>query len=432
MLGIGRRTVVIILAVAAVVAAACGNSEEDASSTPEEAGGETPGVSDDTIQVGGVASVTNPLGGNYGDTFGGAKAYFEKVNADGGVDGRQIEMVAEKDDSAAGSRNASQVRSLVQEDGVFAVIPVATISFAGASYLADEGVPTFGWNINTEWEGSPNLFGEKGSFLCFDCPAPHLPYLIKESGRSRVGIIAYTAAQSQDCAAGQKASYEEHGEAAGIELVFEDTSLGFGFGPGALDADLREMRDRGVDFLSTCIDGAGSARLAEAIQRAGLDIIQYLPNGYDQSLIDEFGEVLEGSYVNSFTVPFEAEEPPPAMEEYQQAMEDSGTDVNENSLAGWINADLFVTGLRAVADAGDELTRQSLIDAINALEDYDAGGLLAGMDWATAHDQQSERPCLSFLKIENSTFVPTLNEPGKPFVCFDQEEPDFDNPEIRA
>ena len=120
------------------------------------------------------------------------------------------------------------------------------------------------------------------------------------------------------------------------------------------------------------------------------------------------------------------------MEEYQQAMEDSGTDVNENSLAGWINADLFVTGLRAVADAGDDLTRQSLVDAINALEDYDAGGLLAGINWAEAHDTPSETPCLSFLKIENSTFVPTLNEPGKPFVCFDQEEPDFDNPEIRA
>jgi branched-chain amino acid transport system substrate-binding protein len=431
MLESGRRTVAILFALS-LLGAACGESEEDPASTPEEAAGETPGVSDDTIRVGGVASVTNPLGGNYGDTFAGVKAYFDRVNDEGGVDGRRIELVAELDDNAAGSRNASQVRSLVQEEGVFAVIPVATISFAGARYLAEEGVPTFGWNINTEWEGPPNLFGEKGSFLCFDCPGPHLPYLVKASGRSRVGIIAYTAAQSLDCAAGQEASYKEFGEAAGVELVFKDTSLGFGFSPGALDADLREMRDRGVDFISTCIDGTGSGRLAEAIERAGLDIIQYLPNGYDQELIDEFGPVLEGSYVNSFTVPIEAEQVPEAMEEYKAAMEEAGEPINENSLAGWIDADLFVTGLRAVAEAGDELTRPALVDAINALDDYDAGGILAGTDWGIAHDQQADVPCLSFLKIEGSQFVPTLGDPGKPFVCLDRRDPDFDNPEIRA
>jgi len=427
-----RRSGIAILFTVAVLLAACGNSESDGAGSAEEAGGAVPGVSDDKIKVGGVASSTNPLGGRYGDAFAGAKAYLDIVNEGGGVDGRTIELVAEKDDSAAGSRNASQVRSLVQEDGVFAVLPVAVLSFAGASFLADEGVPTFGWNINTEWEGPPNLFGEKGSYLCFDCPAPFLPYVAQQAGRTKVGIIAYTAAQSQDCAAGQKASYEEYAEATGVELVFEDTSLGFGFAPGALDADLRAMQERGVQFLSTCIDGAGSARLGEAIQRAGLDIVQYLPNGYDQDLIDEFGGVLEGSYVGVFTVPFQEEQPPPSLERYLKAMEDAGAAVSENSLAGWINADLFVTGLRAVADSGDELTRERLIEAVNALEDYDAEGLLAGIDWRIAHEEQSDNICAGFVQVEGGEFVPALGEPGKPFICFDADEPDFDNPEIRA
>src|SRR5215213_9835992 len=395
-----RRTTLAVLVVALLVAGACGNSEDDGAGSADEAGGGTPGVSDDTIRVGGVGSVTNPIGVKAGSAFDGAKAYLDRINGEGGVDGREIELVAQEDDNAQASRNASLVRSLVQQEDVFAVLPVATLAFSGARFLADEGIPTFGWNINTEWEGPENLFGEKGSYLCFDCGSPFIPYLAHQAERPKTGIIAYTAAQSAACAAGQRASYERFGQQAGVELAFEDNSLGFGFTPGALDGDIQAMRDRGVQFLGTCIDGAGSGRLGEAIQRAGLDVIQYLPNGYDPDIVADFGDVLEGSYVNAFTFPFEAEDPPEGMQQYKQAMEDTGTDVNELSLAGWISADLFVTGLRTVADSGDDLTRQSLVDAINAMEDYDAGGILPGTDWRIAHDQLEGTPCLAFLKIE--------------------------------
>ncbi len=427
-----RRATIALLVIGLIAFAACGNSENEGSANADEAGGGTPGVSDDTIKVGGVGSITNPIGVKAGDAFKGAKAYLDMVNDDGGVDGRKIELVAQEDDSAQASRNASLVRSLVQQEGVFAVLPVATLAFSGAKFLADEGVPTFGWNINTQWEGPKNLFGEKGSYLCFDCGSPFLPYLARQAGASKAGIIAYTAQQSAACAEGQKKSYEQFGQTAGVQLAFEDSSLGFGFTPGTLDGDIQAMRDKGVQFLGTCIDGAGSGRLGEAIQRANLDITQYLPNGYDPDIVEQFGDVLEGSFVNSFTFPFEAEDPPEGMQQYKQAMEDSGTAVNELSLAGWISADMFVTGLRAVADSGDDLTRQNLVDAVNAMDDFDAGGILPGTDWSIAHDKLEQTPCLAFLKIEGGAFVPTLGQPGKPFVCFDRDNPDFDAPTIRG
>ena len=58
--------------------------------------------------------------------------------------------------SSTTSRRASQdvdeARSLVEEAKVFAVAPVVTQIFAGASYLAGKGVPTFGWNIDAGWQ----------------------------------------------------------------------------------------------------------------------------------------------------------------------------------------------------------------------------------------------------------------------------------------
>jgi hypothetical protein len=40
--------------------------------------------------------------------------------------------------------------------------------------------------------------------------------------------------------------------------------------------------------------------------------------------------------------------------------------------------------------------------------------------------------CAAYLKIEAGKFVPTIGEPGKPFVCFDKDDPNFDAPTIRG
>src|SRR5262245_42040946 len=133
-----------IVVVLALAVAACGNSKSSGGSGAANSG-DRPGVTDTEIKVGGVASVTNPLGGTYADAFDGAAAYFDQVNKAGGVHNRQIKLEAQRDDNAQASRNKSETRALVESDGVFAVVPVATISFAGAKYLVDNKIPTFGW-----------------------------------------------------------------------------------------------------------------------------------------------------------------------------------------------------------------------------------------------------------------------------------------------
>ena len=148
---------------------------------------------------------------HYGDAFDGLEAYFDQVNAQGGVFGRQLKLVAKRDDNGQASRNKDQVRALVEQDKVFAVLPVSTITFAGGKYLADNKIPTFGWNINPEWNLGPNLFGEKGSNLCFDCPNAWSSFLAKQNGFTNFGILTYTAVQSQDCAKGWKASVDQIG-----------------------------------------------------------------------------------------------------------------------------------------------------------------------------------------------------------------------------
>jgi ABC-type branched-subunit amino acid transport system substrate-binding protein len=373
-----------------------------------------PGVTDDEIRVGGVVSKTNPLGGDYASAFDGVKAYFDMVNAskDKGIYGRKLRLTSQRDDQVA--MNRQEIQALLSEDDVFAALPIAVLLFTGADLFADAGIPTFGWNINAEWgseqaAGPPNLFGEKGSYLCFTCPSQLVPWLAQKVKAKKIGVLAYSVPQSADCAKGLQAAFDKY-PAAKIEFL--DTSLAFGVTD--LSNDVQQMKDKGVDFVTTCMDNNGTLTLAKEMKKQGLNAKQYLPNAYNQKFIEENAPFFQGSYALTFFTPFEVKQKPKGLKNYQKWMKKNGYEQNENSMAGWINADQFVTGLR---EAGPDFTRQKVVDAINAEKNFTANGLLAGIDWSIAHQGEQPEGCNVISKIENGKFVPSFGQPGKPFVC---------------
>jgi hypothetical protein len=375
-----------------------------------------PGVTVNEIRVGGVVSKTNPLGGDYGSAFDGVKAYFAMVNnsRQKGIYGRKLRLTSERDDQVA--MNRQEVQALLSEDDVFAVLPVAALLFTGADLLAQAGVPTFGWNINAEWgseqgAGPPNLFGEKGSYLCFTCPGQPVPWLAKQVKAKKVGVLAYQSPQSADCAKGLQASFDKYPAA---KIAFLDTSLSFGVSD--LSTDVSRMKDKDVDLVATCMDTNGTLTLAKEIKKQGLHAVQYLSDIYNHEFIEKNAPFFEGSYTATFFTPFEVKSKPAGLKQFQRWMKRGGLKQNENSLAGWINADLFYRGLQA---AGPEFTRQKVVDAINGMTDYTADGLVAGINWTTAHSQDPPQGCSVVSKIEHGKFVPTFGEPGKPFRCLE-------------
>ena len=377
----------------------------------------SPGVSDTEIRVGGVASITNPLGGKYADAFEGVKAYFDMVNAEGGVFGRQLVVAAERDDKLA--NNKSEVEGLLSQDNVFAALPMASLLFTGADTLVEQGVPTFGWTVNPEWEGTKaaprsNLFGQTGSFLCFGCDGTTVPWIAQEIEATKIGVLAYSVSQSAQCADGVRASFTKYGKVVGAEVAFFDASLTYG--TADLSVQVEKMKAAGVDLVTTCMDTNGIVTLAKEMKKQQLDAVQYVPNGYDHDFLDEFGDLFEGSYVRTDFVQWEVKDRPKGLADFLTWMDKRGVEPSENSVSAWINAATFVAGLRA---AGPTFTRQKVIDAVNVMSDFDADGLIHGVDWTIGHTtRESETENCQFLsKIEAGEFVPAFSEPGKPFVC---------------
>lgn len=399
-----------------LVLAACSNAKSSSGGSTASA----PGVTATEIRVGGLAAITGPLGDQYEPIFKGVQAYIDMVNEQGGVNGRRIRLVAKRDDATNPSRNLAQARALVEEDKVFAVLGVASPIFTGGRYLADNRVPTFGWNVNPEWAQGDALFGEKGSYLNFKHPGPELPYIATRVGAKKVGVVAYTAVQSADCADGQVNGYKKYG----LDVVLKDTSLPFGVTD--ISADIQRLRQAGVQFVGTCMDPTGNTLLSRSLKQFGLnDVKQYWPNGYDQDTLSKFADLMEGVYFTSDFVPFEAASQSAGMRTFLDQMHRRFPDqqISEVVLAGWVNADLFVTALR---DVGKNVTRQKLIADINKKRDWTAHGTFSPIDWTIAHHANSPLDCTAFIQVQHGKFVPVFGNATSPFVCWKLDQATLD------
>jgi ABC-type branched-subunit amino acid transport system substrate-binding protein len=148
---------VIALVAAASVVVACTTPEQP----PPEPYVAPQGVTDTEIRLGSHQPLTGPSAG-YSRVSVAMKAYFDHVNAHGGVHGRQITFLIEDDGDNPESTQAV-VRKLVEEDEVFAIVGgwgTPTHS-AVLDYLKGEQVPDLyvasgaaSWNQPARYPGT--------------------------------------------------------------------------------------------------------------------------------------------------------------------------------------------------------------------------------------------------------------------------------------
>lgn len=110
-----KRTATVLAAVL-LAAAGCSNSDGGGSSSAD-----TPGVTDTEVVVGTHMPLTGPAAAGYSKIAPATKAYFDYVNANGGVHGRKITYKI-MDDGYNPANTQQVVRQLVLQDKVFAIL----------------------------------------------------------------------------------------------------------------------------------------------------------------------------------------------------------------------------------------------------------------------------------------------------------------------
>jgi branched-chain amino acid transport system substrate-binding protein len=360
----------------------------------------TPGVTSSQIIVGGLATESGALAEAFGTEQYGVQAYFDYINAHGGVFGRKIDFAYNLDDAGSTTDDTTQARNLVEQDHVFAVVGVGTPFFASASYFAAVGTPVFGYVVTQDWNNRPNLFGAYGSYLDYNSSQPIEAWVAKELHAKSVAVIAYNiAASSEDACAAVIQGLKNQG----IHVGFSDLAFPYGGNP---TADVLKMKAANVDLYISCIEGQDNLAFAKTMTEYGLGSAKKLwLNGYDRSYLQQAPADMVGTIYLDQHVPFEAATQfpgkYPAMEQYLATMRkyEPGYVYDDLSFQGYLNAVQFVQGLEEVAAAHLPLTQANLINTINK-ETAFTGGLTTPVNWTNAHSSANPPYCSAFVEVE--------------------------------
>ena len=387
-----RRSLPVLISVAVLAAGGVAQAER-------AGGGPDPrGVTDTTIRVGGLGD-TNL----YGDAAVGARARFERANRDGELPGgRTIEFIRFADDASDAALDETEVRTLVENDQVFAIVPVVTPAFEANRLLDREQVPVIGWGIAPGFCGNDYAFGFNGCLFPPDDGASNVwGELIEEYFEGGPGMTS-AAVVADDDQAGRRnqQAVTAAAEDVGIDVVYAEQSVPAAGVPDAtpVATEIMTANDGGppdVVFLTGAFPNV--IAVSGSLRTLGYQGVLTNAIGYDPRLVS----VQAGA---TALVPFAPFETAPENATMQRLIDDVRAVQPDAALtpqlaAGYFSADLFVQVARKT---GKRLTPERFLDAANDDFEWRLKGTAGPTAFPEAHDVPS--PCGSLVLSDGTAF----------------------------
>jgi ABC-type branched-subunit amino acid transport system substrate-binding protein len=393
-------------AVLLALCAACGSRLPESDFERGEGTSAPTRGADRPIRVGIITSATSPVGGSaFTGPRDGAKAYFDRLNARGGIDGRRVE-VRLCDDGGSGVGNNECVHRLVDEDHVVALVATTVLDYAGASRVSRARVPDIGGQpLGAAYDTYPHLYGIYGSLA----PRNGTPgwggklyggtevyrYFKREHGARTAAVVSY----NQSASAAYARLVERGLKAEGYEVVTEQVDFAL---PNfrAVAADLKEQ---GADLVFDAIDTHGNARLCAAMDDAGVDVLAKVTNvqNWTSTVRKDYKDsprCRNALWATGSSRNFE-DTRNKAVREFRNATKGLTTH-SQWQLEGWAAARWFTDAARSCARTG--ITPACVDDFMNRSDGYTAGGLLLPVDFARlAEPPKSRTTCLSVARWED-------------------------------
>ena len=376
-----------------------------------------PGVSAKEIQVGAISTLTGPIAANFESLVPGVEAYFDYVNAHGGVNGRKLVMAHSLDDGGNPSQFNSLANTLINQDHVFAVVGVATAFFSPNVFLENK-TPVFGYAVTSNWSPGQNLFAAGGSVQYYPAGEPSINWWVnKVNGKkANVGLLALGVASSADsCKA-----FTQGLQQAGIKVGYTDFNVAYGGNPAP---DIKRMQAAGVNTVVSCMDVNTNISMARAIQQYNYKGVKSLwLSGNDQPTLDQYQSLMQNVWFQIAHVPFAYGKTDPgkypALAAYLKTMRKYQPKyvLDEVALQGWESAALFAQGVKM---AGKNLTQANLVTQVNKITNFTAG-LFAPVNWTQAHNVNDVTPpyCAAWIQVKGDQFVPAYDTNNSSFICF--------------
>ncbi|CAN7736421.1 ABC transporter substrate-binding protein [Bradyrhizobium sp. LjRoot220] len=363
------------------------------------------GATDTEIKIGNIMPYSGPASA-YGVIGKTEEAYFKKINAEGGINGRKINFIS-YDDAYSPPKTVEQARKLVESDEVLLVFnPLGTPpNSAIQKYLNTKKVPqlfvatgatkwndprTFPWT--TGWQ--PNYQSETQIYA---------KYILKEKPNAKIAVLYQNDDYGKDYLKGFK---DGLGAKAASMIVIEES---YEVSEPTIDSHIVKLKSTGADVFINITTPKFAAQAIKKNAEIGWKPLHFL-NNVSASIgsvikpagVENAQDIISSQYLKDPTdAQWKNDAGMKAWNEFLDKYYPEANRADANVIYAYTVAQGLVHVLKA---CGDDLTRENVMKQAASIRDLELGGLLPGIKVNTSATDFAPISQMQLIRFKGETW----------------------------
>jgi branched-chain amino acid transport system substrate-binding protein len=337
------------------------------------------GASDTEIKIGntGPYSGPNSAASAIPKAMG---AYFKKINAEGGINGRKINFIT-YDDAYSPAKAAEQVRRLVEGDEVLLVFgPTGTgVNTAIQKYLNQKQVPQlFVISGATKWNDPQNFPWTMGWQPTYQTESHiYAQYLLKEKPNAKIAVLYQNDDYGKDYLKGLKDGLGDKASMIVAESSYE-------FSEPTIDSHVVTLKASGADVFMNFALPKYAAQAIKKIGELGWKPLHFL-NNVSTSVgavikpagVEHSQGIISAAFMKDATDARWNDDP--GLKRFDEFLKTYAPELDRRDAYVMYGYNTAQTMAAVLKNAGDNLTRENVMKQAANLKNVELDGLLAGV-----------------------------------------------------
>src|SRR5256884_4474233 len=363
------------------------------------------GATDTEIKIGNIMPYSGPASA-YGVIGKTEEAYFKKINAEGGINGRKINFVS-YDDAYSPPKTVEQARKLVESDEVLLIFnslgtPPNT---AIQKYLNSKKVPQLfvatgatKWNDPKEFPWTmgwqPNYQSESRIYA---------RYVLKEKPDAKIAVLYQNDDYGKDYVKGLK---DGLGAKAASMIIVEES---FEVTQPTIDSNIVKLKSLNADVFFNVTTPKFAAQAMKKMTEIGWKPLHLL-NNVSASIgsvmkpagFENAQDIISSNYLKDPTDPqWKNDKGMMAWNEFLDKYYPEANRADASVMFGYTVAQGLVHVLKA---SGDNLTRENVMKQAASIKDLELGGLLPGIKVNTSATDFAPISSVQLIRFKGETW----------------------------